>query len=43
MQTGKEEGKVLLFAGYTVVCISDSKNVTGKLLQLIKSFSTVAE
>ena len=35
---GKEEGKVLLFADDILVFISDSKNSTRQLLQLINTF-----
>jgi hypothetical protein len=41
IQIGKEEVKISLFAGDMIVYISDSKNSTRELLNLINSFSTV--
>jgi ribosome biogenesis protein Nip4 len=43
IQIGKEEVKIPLFADDMIVYISDSKNSTRKLLNLIYSFSEVAE
>jgi hypothetical protein len=42
IQTGKEEIKVLLFADDMIVYISDPKNSTRELLNLINSFGEVA-
>ena len=42
IQIYKEEIKVLLFADDMIVYISDTKNPTRKLLQLIHNFSKVA-
>jgi hypothetical protein len=42
IQTGKEEIKVSLFADETIVYVSDPKNSTGQLVQLINNFSKVA-
>jgi retron-type reverse transcriptase len=42
IQIGKEEIKVSLFADDLIVYISDTKNSTRKLLNLINSFSAVA-
>jgi hypothetical protein len=42
IQIGKEEAKISLFAGDMIVYISDPKNSTGELLNLINSFSEVA-
>jgi hypothetical protein len=42
IQIGKEEVKISLFAGHMIVYISDPKNSTRKLLNLINSFSAVA-
>jgi hypothetical protein len=41
-QIGKEEVKISLFADDTIVYISDPKNFTRELLNLINSFSEVA-
>ena len=43
IQIGKEEVKISLFADDMIVYISDPKNSTRELLNLIKSFSAVAE
>jgi hypothetical protein len=43
IQTGKEEVKILLFEDYKIVYIKDSKNSTRELLQLINTFSKMAE
>jgi hypothetical protein len=42
IQIGKEEVKISLFADDMIVCISDPKNSTRELLNLINSFSAVA-
>ena len=42
IQSGKEEIKVSLFADDMIVYISDPKNSTRELLQLINNFSKVA-
>jgi hypothetical protein len=42
IQIGKEEIKVSLFADDMILCISDPKNSTRELLQLINNFSKVA-
>jgi hypothetical protein len=42
IQIGKEEVKISLFADGTIVYISDPKNFTRELLNLISSFSAVA-
>ena len=42
-KSGKEEGKLSLFADDMIVYISDSKNSTKELLQLINTFSIIAE
>jgi ribosome biogenesis protein Nip4 len=42
IQIGKEEVKISLFADDMIVYISDSKNSTRELLNLINSFSEVA-
>ena len=42
IQIGKEEVKISLFADDMIVYISDTKNSTKELLQLINTFSTVA-
>ena len=42
IQIGKEEVKLLLFADDMIVYISDPKNSTRELLQLINTFSEVA-
>jgi hypothetical protein len=42
MQIGKEEVKISLFAVDMIVYISDTKNSTTELLNLINSFSAVA-
>jgi hypothetical protein len=42
IQIGKEEVKILLFADYMIVYISDHKNSTRELLHLINSFNKVA-
>jgi hypothetical protein len=42
IQIGKEEVKTSLFAEDIIVFISDSKNSTRELLNLINSFSEVA-
>jgi hypothetical protein len=42
IQIGKEEVKISLFADDMIVYISDSKNSTRELLNLINSFSAVA-
>lgn len=42
IQIGKEEIKVLLFADNMIVYLSDLKNSTRELLQLINNFSKVA-
>ena len=42
IQIGKEEVKLSLFADDMIVYISDPKNSTKELLQLITTFSTVA-
>jgi hypothetical protein len=42
IQIGKEEVKISLFAGDMIVDISDSKNSTRDLLNLINNFSEVA-
>jgi len=42
IQIGKEEIKVSLFADDMIVYISDPKNFTRELLQLINNFSKVA-
>jgi hypothetical protein len=42
IQTGKEEVKISLFADDMIVYISDPKNSTRELLNLINSFSAVA-
>jgi hypothetical protein len=41
-QIGKEEVKLSLFADDVIVYLSDSKNSTRELLNLIKNFSKVA-
>jgi hypothetical protein len=41
-QIGKEEVKISLFADDMIVSISDPKNSTKELLNLINSFSEVA-
>jgi hypothetical protein len=43
IQIGKEEIKVSLFADDMIVYISNPKNSTRELLQLINNFSKVAE
>ena len=43
IQIGKEEVKLLLFAGDMIIYISDPKTSTRKFLQLINTFSNVAE
>ena len=43
IQIGKEEVKISLFADDMIVYISDPKNTTRELLNLINSFSEVAE
>jgi hypothetical protein len=42
MQIGKEEVKISLFAYDMIVHISDPKNSTRELLNLINNFSAVA-
>ena len=42
MQIGKEEVRLSLFAADMIVYISDPKNFTKELLQLINTFSNVA-
>jgi hypothetical protein len=42
IQIGKEEVKISLFADDMIVYISDPKNTTRELLNLINSFSAVA-
>jgi hypothetical protein len=42
IQNGKEKVKISLFADDMIVCISDPKNSTRELLNLINSFSEVA-
>ena len=42
IQIGKGEVKISLFADDMIVCISDPKNSTRELLNLINSFSAVA-
>jgi hypothetical protein len=42
IQIGKEEVKISLFADDMIVCISDPKNFTRELLNLINKFSAVA-
>jgi hypothetical protein len=42
MQIGKEEVKISPFADNTIVYISDPKNSTRELLNLINNFSEVA-
>ena len=42
IQIGKEEVKLLLFTDNRIVYISDHKNSTRELLQLINTFSNVA-
>jgi hypothetical protein len=42
IQIGKEEVKILLFADDMIINISDPKNSTRELLNLINSFRTVA-
>ena len=42
IQIGKEEVKPLLFADAMIVYISDPKNSTKELLQLINTFSNVS-
>ena len=42
IQIGKEEVKLLLFTDDIIVYISDPKNSTRELLQLINTFSSVA-
>ena len=42
IQIGKEEVKLSLFVDDMIVYISDPKNSTKELLQLINTFSTVA-
>ena len=42
IQIGKEEVKISLFADDMIVYLSDPKNSTRKLLQLINNFSKVA-
>ena len=42
IQIGKEEVKLSLFADEMIVYISDPKNSTRELLNLINSFSAVA-
>jgi hypothetical protein len=42
IQIGKEEVKISLFADDMIIYISDPKNSTRKLLNLINSFSGVA-
>jgi hypothetical protein len=42
IQIGKEEVKILLFADDMIIYISDPKNSTRELLNLISSFSEVA-
>jgi hypothetical protein len=41
IQTGKEEGKVWLFADDMIVYISDPQNSTRECLQLTNTFSEV--
>jgi hypothetical protein len=43
IQIGKEEVKISLFAEDIIVYISDPKNSTRELLNLLNSFSAVAE
>ena len=43
IQIGKEEGKISLFPEDMIVYISDPKNYTREILNLIHSFSAVAE
>jgi hypothetical protein len=43
IQIGKEEVKISLFADDMIVYLSDPKNSTRKLLNLINNFSKVAE
>ena len=42
IQIGKEEFKISLFADIMIVYLSDSKNSTRELLNLINNFSKVA-
>jgi hypothetical protein len=42
IQIGKKEVKISLFADDMIVYISDPKNSTGELLNLINSFGAVA-
>ena len=42
IRNGKEEVKLSLFADDMIVYISDPKNSTGELLQLLSTFSDVA-
>ena len=42
IQNGKEEVKISLFADDTIVYISDPKNSTRELLNLLNSFGEVA-
>ena len=42
IQIGKEEVKLSLFADEMIVYLSDPKNSTRELLQLINNFSKVA-
>ena len=41
IQIGKEEMKILLFADDMIIYISDPKNSTRELLNMINSFSAV--
>ena len=43
IQTGKEEVKIALFADHIIIYISDPQNSSRELLQLINTFSDVAE
>jgi hypothetical protein len=42
MKIGKREVKISLFADDVIVYLSDSKNSTGELLNLINSFSKMS-
>ena len=43
IRIGKEEGKLSLFADNMIVYMSDPKNSTKELLQLINTFSNVQD
>ena len=43
MNTNREDGKISLFPEDMIACISDPKNYTREILNLINNFSAVAE